>query len=151
MSDALSTTIAKAVATALDAATLSQTCVVERVYDPEVSMERLEEMRGASQVLLTVMDATDEEDFESRARLAGDYVIHVGVRAKLAATTAAACDPLVYLCQQIRDLFLGGRMATVAFCQEATTNRVPVASHLRQAGVFFAVVELNFRAERARP
>lgn len=148
MSDALSVQVAKAVLADLQSASLSLEFQAERGYDTETSVSTL---AALGKPLLTVLSAIEEDEILARRRKKGDYTVYVAVRKKLSARSTAEIDPLVRLAEEVVDLFLGKRPATLGgvACTDATMKVIFSPEELRRDAVYFGVVQLVFHGEVA--
>lgn len=148
MSDAPAIAIAKLVEASLSAAVagseLSLACEVERVYDTETDVRRLETL---DKPLLSVLAADAEEDFHGRDRIDGEYRILVAVRRKVDSRAVTTIDPLVYLADEIKARFLARRLEatkTSPYCTKAVVRTLFSPKALGEDGVYFGAVELTF-------
>jgi hypothetical protein len=136
--------IADGVATALAAGTFSHALTVERVYDVQVDADALP--AAATGVMVTVLAKESPASRATRGELLEEYVIDVAVRTRVSDKSAATCDPLSALVESIRDHFW---VETWPEAPESLSLKdaamVPWSEpHMRESGVFFALVTLTF-------
>jgi hypothetical protein len=136
--------IADGVATALAAGTFAPALTVERVYDVQVDADALP--ASATGVLVTVLAKESTASRATRGELLEEYVVDVAIRTRVADKTVGTCDPLSDLVESIRDYFW---VETWPEASESLSlkdaSMVPWSEpHMRESGVFFALVTLTF-------
>lgn len=143
-------TLADAVVTTLNMATLSQSFTAERCFVPVTEIRDLVDLR----VLVVPTSKTDT--VLSRAPNVGlEYVIDVGIQKVIGHGTMTnaeintATDPLVALAEEIAALFEGQSLADgLARCTNVKHTMIYSPDHLDTKRVFFSVLSLTFKRFR---
>lgn len=141
-------TIADAVVTAINAASLSQSVTAVRSY---IATRELSDDSGLT---VTVMPAADAAKRDSRKSSQHHFTLHVGVQQKVADKTNATIDPLMLLTQEMADLFLYQRAGNAVLVMPDKDDGQPAIrvlfneQHLRDLDQFTAVIQLTFKAWR---
>ena len=130
--------IADAVLTALAAGTWSQAFSPVRAYRPVYALEQLKDLR------VTVVPKSASETRLSRSDLMAEYRVDVAVQQR--AATDAERDALMTLVEEFAAAFTGERLEGAAYAVCLHTDRQPIydPEHLREHGVFTAVLTLTF-------
>ncbi len=140
MPDADLVTIAEAVKTMLNAATLSQTATAVRAW------ERIEELKDLNTIHVTIPVGDVEGRMIGRDTEQHDYTVPIVVQKKPASITTAALDALAYYVQEIRDLFLGKVITGTTWrCIGYTWSPIDY-DKLEELRQFEAVLELTVRS-----
>lgn len=123
----------------LDEASLSQTVTAVRGYRPQY------ELVDAKTLHVTVIPKAIETSIGSREADDQDYRVDVAVQQRFENPENAELDPLLYLVQEIRELFRGWTGATSgAICMGSINEPAWVPEHLLAWGQFTSVLTLRF-------
>lgn len=133
--------IADAIVDALNDATLSQSFTAVRSYNAEAELQDLDILH------VTVIPLKDDGQVETRGSSNHDYSINIGIQKKPATISNTDIDPLVYLTQEIADLFLMNRYDVGIVATSAVTVQF-LEDHIRSMGQFTSVVTLTVNGER---
>lgn len=141
---ALIVEVAEAVTDVLNAAPLSQAFTAERLYVPVHELPDLDTLR------VSVIAAKATTTRLSRSQNQYEFEIAVEIRKRCEDVTPTAFDPLLYLAEEIAELFRDNGLAAVADarCWEARIAPVFSSDHADQQKVFAALVTLVFRVYR---
>lgn len=136
-------TIADAVVTALNAATLSQTVTFERVYVPKFDMANAATIQGK------VVPKSDVREMGSAADDNATILIDIGVMKRLQnAITAetAEVDALLALCEELKAIVNRQRLsgAATAICTGTTQDPMYSVEDIDNGRVFLAAVTATF-------
>lgn len=108
MADAVIVTIAEAVKTALNAASLSQGFTATRKARPHMELSQLETLA----VTVVPIQKLSAPTTRNRAVEQGTYLVDVGVQKKCDVSNNTVVDPLIYLVEEIGQLFVGAGQLT---------------------------------------
>lgn len=144
MPDAIAIEIANAVVGALNAATLSQSFTAARHYVPKFKL------KDTDALTVAVVPRSVSGVVFDRARDSEDYVIDIGIMKRVPGLVQADIDALMYLVQQIGDLF--GRKKLTGYesarCVAGDNNPIYAPDHLLELSQFTSVQSLTFRVWR---
>jgi len=150
MPDAEAVAIAKAVVTALNGATLSETFTAVRSYAPYTDIKDLTDLT------VKVFSGDWVPTPIARKMTDNEFLVDIGIQQKLTAglntdaEICAFCDPLVYLVQQIVDLFQMEPLQGYSTAACMVTQPAPVydPEEIRTQRVFTSVIRITFRETR---
>lgn len=147
MPDAVLITIAEAVKDVLDAATLSQTFTPTRQAQPRVELTTLNEL-----YVVVVPIGRVGGPITRDKRKEGTYTVDIGILKKCNVDDNAITDPLVYLGEEIGDLFVdagpltGYTSATCLRWDNVDGAKAGFApEHMNRLRQFTGVVRLTFK------
>jgi hypothetical protein len=157
MPDAISVAVAKEVTAMLAAADLSQDFEPERSYaDWQL------ELKSAGTLRVDVVAVTTKQEVELAARGGAKFYtipVDIAVRQKFGQAAQdedtgrieiATVDELVYLVQEIHELFLPNRLENfqAGVWQETKLIANPLHHHLQKLRQFTGIVRVTFKAEK---
>ena len=136
-------TLADAVVTAIDDASLSLDVSVERVYVPKF------DLHSDSSIQVAVVPMADEREAGSRGSDRAEQTIHVGVMKKLAnaiADEADEIDGLMDLCEEIKALVNWERLGDSSefICTRIAHSPIYSVSEVDENRTFLSVIALTF-------
>jgi molybdate-binding protein len=136
-------TLADAVVTALNAATLSMTFTASRVYVPKFDVAASEDLQ------VRVVPASDPRTPETAATDVGELVIHIGVFKRLTGTVAgevAEIDALMDLCEELRAVVNRQRLtgAEESICTKIAQEPIYSVEEIDAKRVFLTVLACTF-------
>lgn len=144
--------VSDAVTAALNAATLSQSFVAERLYVP-VYGNQDENADEFAELQVSVVPNSLSAVSVSLTRGADDfaYVIDIGIQQRVDGTLAMN-DGLMMLAQEMMDLFRGKTLDgyPAALCTAATNVPIYAPTHLAEQKVFTSVLSLTFKVARVQ-
>jgi len=142
-------TIADAVVTVLNGATLSQPIQAARHYLPECDLKEMDQLH------VTVVPAELDEEIADRARDRAEYTIHVAVQKRETqpqppGRDTEASDGLMRLVEEIDDLFRHKPLASYPEAHWTKTENKPIydPKHLQEHGQFTSLLAFRFRIMR---
>jgi hypothetical protein len=144
--------IAEAVLAVLNGASLSQSFVATRAYAPVQAQEALDTLE------ITVIPLEESMAQLSRRDDNFDYVVRIGIQRRIgkgAMTNDAintACDSLLLLAEEIKDLFRSKTLEGYAAASSVDTSTLAlfIPEHTDQHRVFTSIIALTFRKSRTR-
>ncbi len=141
--------IADAVVEALNGASLSQTFTAERAYVPIHSLPDLTTLK-----VTVVPSGLSSNLLNRKGANQFDFVIDIGIQQTFGqgnmtnAEVVAACDPLMFLAEEIADLFRdGSSLAGYTSAHAVTVENQPIFAphHIEEQRVFTSIISLTFR------
>lgn len=136
-------TVAEAIKDALNAASLSQAFTATRGYIPATPLEDL------TTLTVTVVPRAERQINLTRGKTEYEYDIDVGIQQRVSGDDASDLDPLMYLAEQIADLFTRAAIAgTTPSAGAITITNEPrwYPDHLERYRVFTSVVTVTAKA-----
>ena len=146
MSTAVIVSIADAVVSVLNAATLSQTFTAVRKYTVKHDLKDLDDLQVS-----VVPQAKIGRMADRGGKQDEEYRVDVGVQQRADTSSNTASDALMLLTQEVADTFLTGERLvgyTTAMCMQATNEPIYDPAGLRDKRTFTSVVTLIFRVFR---
>jgi hypothetical protein len=144
--------IAEAVLAVLSGANLSQAFTAKRAYAPVAAQEAMDTLE------VTVIPFEESMTPLSRRDDNFDYVVRIGIQRRIGKglmtndAINTACDSLLLLAEEIKDLFRSKTLEgyTTASSVDTATLALFIPEHTDQHRVFTSIIALTFRKSRTR-
>jgi hypothetical protein len=141
--------VAAAVVTELEAASLGYTLTVTREFDPQIDLLSLP-LGADDEASITVVGRSVETIREDRTELRDTFVVDIGIRARLEQSYDTTADALAVLTRKIGDYFWEGTVDGTR-CIESATPTPFSPTHIAEHQAWASVVSITFQQTRAIP
>ncbi len=142
--DSVAVQIANAVKNELNAQSFSQTFTAECEYLPVFELAEMKTLH------VTVVPKSATYEIETRGLRRGEFAVDIAVQKKADRTNLAEIGGLMYLVQEIADVFVSRRLSQLPEAVWVRTENDPIYSpeHLDKFHQFTSVLTLTFRVMR---